>query len=65
MEKFFSPKALVLGVVATARGQCVVRVAFREPCPFAFFEAAVCGLATINPIMRVAKSPRSMARGVR
>jgi hypothetical protein len=47
-------KARVLDVQTTRQGQCEVRVEFSEPCPYAFFEAAVCGLAPANPKMRIA-----------
>jgi hypothetical protein len=57
-------KARVVEVRPTAQGQCSVRVAFRQPCPLAFFEAAVCGLAPANPRARVAPAPRALA-GVR
>lgn len=46
-------KARVLEVQATRGGQYVVRVAFTEPCPYSFFEAAVCGLAPSNPRLRL------------
>jgi hypothetical protein len=46
-------KARVRDVQMTARGQCAARVAFDEPCPYAFFEAAVCGLAAANPKLRL------------
>ncbi len=55
-------KARVLEIATTRGGQCAVGVSFREPCPFAFFEAAVCGLATIDPKTRAAKAPRAMLK---
>jgi hypothetical protein len=61
-----SKKAIVKGqvreVCSTSGGQCVVRLQFSEPCPFAFFEAAVCGLAASNPR---ARAPRVTAAGPR
>ena len=47
-------KARVLEFQTTASGQCVVRVAFDEPCPYGVFEAAVCGLAPADPKSRTA-----------
>ena len=58
-------KGRAVEVVTVVGGQCTVRLAFSQPCPFAFFEAAVCGLAAANPRMRAAKSPRVMAGGRR
>lgn len=54
-------KARVAGVESTPSGQCLARVAFHEPCPFAFFEAAVCGLAAIDPKVRATRIPRVAA----
>ena len=45
-------KARVLDLRATAGGQCVARVAFHTPCPFVFFEAAVCGQHASDPKTR-------------
>ena len=39
-------EAAVLAVRKARRGECAVRLAFREPCPHRFFEAAVCYVAT-------------------
>jgi hypothetical protein len=49
-------EARVLEVRQTARGQCTARIAFAAPCPFAVFEAAVCGQAPIDPRMRAPKA---------
>jgi hypothetical protein len=51
-------KARVLQLRATSQGQCEVRVEFCDSCPYAFFEAAVCGLAAANPKRRLASGPR-------
>jgi hypothetical protein len=51
-------KARVREVEMTAQGQCAARVVFDEPCPYAFFEVAVCGLAAADPKLR----PRPVAR---
>ncbi len=52
-------KAVVKGkaveIRETAAGQCTVRIAFETPCPYTVFEAAVCGLAPVDPRSRVAK----------
>jgi hypothetical protein len=42
----------VLELHALPSGQCVARLAFDEPCPYAMFEAAVCGLAPVRPTAR-------------
>ena len=56
-------KAIIKGhlkeVSATGQGQYSIRLEFDEPCPFALFEAAVCGLAPSNPRNRVATTPRT------
>ena len=56
-------KAIVKGhikeVSPTGQGQFSVRLEFDEPCPFALFEAAVCGLAPSNPKNRVTTTPRT------
>jgi hypothetical protein len=41
-----------LEVESIAAGQCVVRVELRDPCPYALFEAAVCGLHSTDPRTR-------------
>ena len=46
-------KSRVLDVVATSRGQHSIRVAFDAPCSYALFEAAVCGMAPVNPKSRI------------
>lgn len=45
-------KSRALEVQTTPSGQCVVRVAFDEPCPNALFEAAVCGQTASDPKTR-------------
>jgi hypothetical protein len=40
----------------TSQGQYAVRVEFREPCPYALFEAAVCGLHSTDPKTRPART---------
>ena len=56
-------KAIVRGhlkeVSPTGQGQFSIRIEFDEPCPFALFEAAVCGLAPSNPRNRVASTPKT------
>lgn len=56
-------KAIIRGhlneVSATGQGQYSVRLEFDEPCPFALFEAAVCGLAPSNPKNRISTTPRT------
>ena len=54
-------RARVLETETTSNGQCVVRVAFDDPCPYEVFEAAVCGLAPNDPKRRIAPAPRIMA----
>jgi len=51
-------KARAVEICTTAGGQCTARVAFREPCPFSVFEAAVCGLAAVHPGTRAARGRR-------
>ena len=48
--------ARVLDVRPTKTGQCVARIAFDEPCPYGVFEAAVCGLAPVDPKRRRARA---------
>jgi hypothetical protein len=50
-------KARVRETITTRQGQCVIRVEFDQPCPYAFFEAAVCGLKAADPKMRIAAPP--------
>jgi hypothetical protein len=45
-------EARVVGVKTSRQGQCAVRLEFREPCPYGFFEAAVCGLPACDPSRR-------------
>lgn len=47
-------EATVLEVRGARRNECTVRIAFREPCPHRFFEAAVCILAPSEPRNRKA-----------
>jgi hypothetical protein len=54
-------KARVREVDMTAQGQCAARVVFDEPCPYAFFEVAVCGLAAADPKLRPRAAVRSLA----
>lgn len=54
-------KARVLDLQTTRQGQCEVRVEFSEPCPYVFFEAAVCGMAPASPKNRPARAPRMAA----
>jgi hypothetical protein len=42
-------EARVLGIKKSRQGQCAARLEFREPCPYGFFEAAVCGLHASDP----------------
>jgi hypothetical protein len=42
----------------TRQGQCSVRVAFDDPCPYDVFEAAVCGQHAADPKTRLAPAPR-------
>ncbi len=46
-------KSRVLEVAATSHGQYSIRVAFDAPCSYALFEAAVCGMAPVNPKARL------------
>ncbi len=55
-------KGRVLEVSPTAAGQCAVRIAFSQPCPFAVFDTAVCGLAPSNPKLRPARASRLNAQ---
>ena len=50
-------KAKVLRVSRVLRRECALRLAFPEPCPHGFFEAAVCGLAMV---VRAMASPRTI-----
>jgi hypothetical protein len=42
----------VVAVKVSRQGQCAVRLEFRAPCPYGFFEAAVCGLPPADPKSR-------------
>jgi hypothetical protein len=42
-------EARVVAIKTSRQGQCAVRLEFREPCPYGFFEAAVCGLPAADP----------------
>jgi hypothetical protein len=44
--------ATTLDVRDARRGECMVRLAFLEPCPTRFLEAAVCGLTSKRPRSR-------------
>jgi hypothetical protein len=54
-------KTRLLDLEATSGGQCAVRIEFREPCPYALFEAAVCGLHSSDPKTRLARVPHGAA----
>jgi hypothetical protein len=45
-------EARVVATQVARQGQCAVRLEFREPCPYGFFEAAVCGLPAADPRCR-------------
>jgi hypothetical protein len=45
-------EARVVAVKMSRQGQCAVRLEFREPCPYGFFEVAVCGMAPTDPRRR-------------
>jgi hypothetical protein len=45
-------EARVVATKLSRQGQCAVRLEFREPCPYGFFEAAVCGLSPTDPRRR-------------
>jgi hypothetical protein len=45
-------EARVVAVKKSRQGQCAARLEFREPCPYSFFEAAVCGLSASDPRRR-------------
>ncbi len=42
-------EARVVAIQLSKQGQCAVRLEFREPCPYGFFEAAISGLPTTDP----------------
>jgi hypothetical protein len=41
--------ATTLEVRRARRGECSIRLSFREPCPSRFLEAAVCGRSSVRP----------------
>jgi hypothetical protein len=45
-------EARVVAIKVSRQGQCAVRLEFCEPCPYGFFEAAVCGLPRSEPRSR-------------
>jgi hypothetical protein len=45
-------EARVVSTKMSRQGQCAVRLEFLEPCPYGFFEAAVCGMAPTDPRRR-------------
>ena len=47
-----SVEARVVSIKVSRQGQCAVRLEFLEPCPYGFFEAAVCGLSPTDPRRR-------------
>lgn len=51
-------KARVCQAEVTSKGQCAIRVEFRTVCPYALFEAAVCGLHAANPKARLTLAPQ-------
>jgi hypothetical protein len=55
-------KAEVREIETTPQGQCLARVGFLELCPYAVFEAAVCGLASADPRARIAATAPRMPR---
>jgi hypothetical protein len=57
-------KARAVGLQTTSKGQCAVRLAFESPCPYAFFETAVCGLAPADPRARLTRTPAQKMRAV-
>jgi PilZ domain len=42
----------VVAIKTSRQGQCAVRLQFREPCPYGFFEAAICGMSATDPRRR-------------
>jgi hypothetical protein len=56
-------KARVQQVQTTATGQCAAHVGFAEPCPYAFFEAAVCGQHAADPRARKVASAGGSGAG--
>lgn len=54
-------KAKVRETCTTSQGQCMIRVEFSQPCPYAFFEAAVCGLPASDPKRRIAPAHKALA----
>ena len=55
-------KARVLEIQTTPAGQSAVRLAFEKPCPFAVFDAAVCGVQPADPKRRMNLKPRPPTR---
>jgi hypothetical protein len=45
-------EARVVAIKSSRLGQCAVRLEFHEPCPYGFFEAAVCGMSATDPRRR-------------
>jgi hypothetical protein len=58
-----SVEARVVAAKVSRQGQCAVRLEFREPCPYSFFGAAVCGMAPSDPRRRNRHSAGSGAEG--
>jgi hypothetical protein len=53
----------VVAIKKSRMGQCAVRLEFKEPCPYGFFEAAVCGLPATDPKRRRRNSTGAGAEG--
>jgi hypothetical protein len=49
-------EAQVVAIEVARLGQCAARLAFHEPCPYAFFEAAICGLPRSDPRRRARRA---------
>jgi len=56
-------EARVVAIKTSRQGQCAVRLEFREPCPYGFFEAAVCGLPAADPRGRRRRTAEAGAEG--
>jgi hypothetical protein len=54
-------EARVVGVKVSRQGQCAVRLEFKAPCPYGFFEAAVCGLPASDPRRRARRTAEAGA----
>jgi hypothetical protein len=56
-------EARVIAVKMSRQGQCAVRLEFLAPCPYSFFEAAVCGLPPADPRERTRVGSPTGAEG--